>query len=87
MDRRSVQYFLPEHGMSAQDPYTLEIGGHRDIVPKYVAELAASDYHYNRGGWGSTSWPVKITLILPGDNMTFEVDREAVPSFRATRCQ
>lgn len=51
-----------------------------------AAEVAASYYHDNHDGW-EDKWPIEFSVRRDGASKweTFEVDREAVPHFHATR--
>jgi len=71
--------------------YKITVGGSWDIAVEFdaesVAESCAEDYHSNHDGW-EDSWPLIIALFNSEDGpeiTRFEVDREAVPQFTASR--
>lgn len=51
---------------------------------EWIAEAAADDYHSNHDGW-EAHWPRTFIIFDMDDNRLgqCEVDREAVPQFRA----
>jgi len=53
--------------------------------PADLAEEAAAEYHNRRDGW-EASWPVTFEIFRDGKSLgTFEVEREQVPQFHATK--
>lgn len=70
--------------MTAEDAFECETKWPDDF-PQWIAEDCAEDFHGNHDGWDS-SWPLQLTVILEsGEEITFEIDRESRPVFRASR--
>lgn len=51
------------------------------------AQECAKNYHYRHDGWENSSWPLTFVLSsVEGEELgRFEVSRECVPEFSATR--
>jgi hypothetical protein len=76
------RYYLPEHGQSADDSYTVDVEW-GDADPELIADDAAQDYFNEHDGWES-SWPLTIVVVLQdGTERKFSVDMESVPRFFA----
>lgn len=85
MPTRNYEYTVDERGMSFPED-TFKFSSRFDPDdPEWLAEDAAEHFHRNHDGW-EASWPVTIEVFHDGLFLgRFEVDREAVPSFNATR--
>jgi len=86
MAKQKFHYEVNEHGDR------LEVEGFAcddEFDYEMLAQTAAKDYHRNHDGWES-SWPVDMVIYAFSDAedgkelWRGEVDREAVPSFRAS---
>jgi len=77
-----ILYWLPDQGQDREDAFELRAKVW-DLAD--AATEAAEDYHSNHDGWESR-WPQKFTVEVEGDRATFEVDREAVPTFHVSLC-
>lgn len=69
--------------LTLRGPYNIT----RPIEQSDIAQQCADDFHHNHDGW-ECHWPRDITLYATEDGpplASFEVDREAVPLFYATR--
>lgn len=79
-------YYLPDHGMTADDPYEVDsVFG--DDSPYFVAEDAAKNYHDEHDGW-EAHWPLAIVVFSANREREigrFSVDRESVLRFHASR--
>ena len=79
-----MKYYLPEHGGTAEDAYSLE-GELAPFHNSLVAASAAEDFHYRRDGWEVNSWPIVFCLVDDdGVESRWQVDREPRPVFTAT---
>lgn len=80
----SSDYEDPERHM-LKLPRTYDIA--RPVEERAIATECAADFHNNHDGW-ECRWPRDITLYETEDGpplASFEVDREMVPEFWATK--
>jgi len=80
-----MKFYIKDRGDSAYDAVDIGDGNGWHRHDSFTAEGAADIYHDNYGGWES-SWPMTITLVDDnGTESDWDVDRESVPSFYATK--
>jgi hypothetical protein len=81
-----VEYYVVDRGVDRGDEDVLHCTTTWDArYPHRVAEDCADDYHRNHDGW-EAAWPMKFHVSVDGKKLgTFEVDREALPHFRAVK--
>jgi hypothetical protein len=81
-----MKFYLPDYGETAESAEYLPCidlsGGMVGVID--FAELAASHFYTHRDGW-EAHWPINMVVIDDAEKeYRLSVEREEVPSFRAT---